>query len=70
MMNGIPQDEFDGYRCNISDDSINDDTVKKSFYDFMIEGWNEERNGKEEQKRANNENRRRNFHIPPKGRCA
>jgi hypothetical protein len=70
MMNGTPQDEFDGYRCNIFDDSINDGIVKFFFSDFMNEGWNEEGNGKEEQERANNENIGRNFCILPKGRCA
>jgi hypothetical protein len=70
MMNGIPQDEFDGYRCNISNDSINDGTMRKGFYDSMSEGWNEEGNGKEEQERATNENGGRNFLIMPRGRYA
>ncbi len=49
-MNGTPQDEFDGYRCYIYDGSINDGIVKKGFFDSMNERWNEERNGKAEQK--------------------
>jgi hypothetical protein len=53
-----------------SNDSINDGIVKKGFSDFMSEGWNEERNGKEEQERTNNENRGRNFRILLRGRCA
>jgi len=37
-MNGIPQDEFDGYMCNIFDDYNSDGTMRKCSFDFMNEG--------------------------------
>ncbi len=37
-MNGIPKDEFDGYMCNISDDSNNDGTIRRAFFYSMSEG--------------------------------
>jgi hypothetical protein len=48
-MNGIPQDEFDGYNCNVFYDSNNDRTVKRGSFDSMNEGWDDEGNGEEEQ---------------------
>jgi hypothetical protein len=69
MMNGIPQDESNGYRCDIFDDSSSDGIVKKGSYS-MSEGWDEEGNGKKKHERTNNENRGRNFCILSKGRCA
>jgi hypothetical protein len=44
-MNGIPQDELDGYWCNISDDSNSDGIVTRGSSDSMNEGWNEKGNG-------------------------
>jgi hypothetical protein len=44
-MNGIPQDEFDGQMCNISNDYNNDGNMRRSSFDSMNEGWNEEGNG-------------------------
>jgi len=41
-MNGTPQDEFDRYKCNISDDSNNDGTMTRGFFNSMNEGWNKE----------------------------
>jgi hypothetical protein len=38
MMNGTPQDEFNGYRCNISNDANNDGTLKRTFLGSMNEG--------------------------------
>jgi hypothetical protein len=55
-MNGISQDESNGYKCNISNDSNNDGIMRKCSSDFMSEGWNEEGNGEKEQERTNNEN--------------
>jgi hypothetical protein len=55
--------------CNISNDSNNDGILKKSYFYFMNEGWNEEWNNEVEQKQVDNENGRRNFHIPSKGSC-
>jgi hypothetical protein len=49
-MNGTPEDESDGYMCNISDDVNIDGILRRTFSDFMNERWNEEGNGKEEQK--------------------
>jgi hypothetical protein len=46
MMGGITQHEFDGYMCNIFYDATNDGTLKRTFFNFMNEGTNEERNGK------------------------
>jgi hypothetical protein len=69
MMNGIPQDESSGYRCDIFDDFSSDGIVKKGSYS-MSEGWDEEGNGKKNHERTNNENRGRNFCILSKGRCA
>ncbi len=45
-MNSIPRDEFDGYKCNIFYDLVDDGNVKKCSFDSMNEGWNEEGNGK------------------------
>ncbi len=67
-MNSIPQNELNGYYCNISDDSNSDGIVKRSF-DFMSERWNEKGNGEEKHERGDNENEGRNFHIMLKGRC-
>ncbi len=43
-MNGTPQDEYDGYKCNISNDFNSDGTMKKCS-NSMSEGCNEEGNG-------------------------
>jgi hypothetical protein len=48
MMDGTPEDEFDGYMCNISNDANGDGTLRKACSYFMIEGTNEEGNGEEE----------------------
>jgi len=48
MMDGTLEDEFDGYRCNISDDATNDGTLRRVSFDFMNEGKNEEGNGEKE----------------------
>jgi hypothetical protein len=45
-MDGIPEDESNGYRCNNFDDATNDGTLKRTFFDSMSEGTNEEGNGK------------------------
>jgi hypothetical protein len=68
-MNGIPQDEFDGYMCNIFDDSNSDGTMRKCSFDSMNEGWNEEGNGKKKKERTENENKGKNSCISLKGRC-
>jgi hypothetical protein len=68
-MNGIPQDESDGYKCNISNDSNSDGTMRRGFFNSMNERWNEEGNGKEKQGQANNENGGKNLYILSKGRC-
>ncbi len=47
-MNGTPQDESNGYKCNISFDSNNDGTMTRGSSNSMNEGWNEERNGEKE----------------------
>jgi hypothetical protein len=44
-MDGTPQDESNGYMCNISNDANNDGTLKRFFSDSMSEGMNEEGNG-------------------------
>ncbi len=69
-MNGIPQDEFDGYNCNVFYDSNNDRTVKRGSFDSMNEGWDDEGNGEEEQEWGENENGGNISHISSKGRCA
>jgi hypothetical protein len=38
MMNGNPQDESNGHRCNIFDDSNKDGIVKRGSFDSMSEG--------------------------------
>jgi hypothetical protein len=43
-MNGTPQDKSNGYKCNISNDSNSNGTMKKCSFDSMSEGCNEERN--------------------------
>jgi hypothetical protein len=45
MMDGTPEDKFDGYRCKISDDAISDGTLRRASFDSMSEGTNEEGNG-------------------------
>ncbi len=45
-MNGIPQDEYDGYNRNIFMMPILMALWKKNS-NFMNEGWNEEENGEE-----------------------
>jgi hypothetical protein len=42
IMNGTSKDKSNGYMCNISNDSNNDGILKKSYFYFMNEGWNEE----------------------------
>jgi len=66
IMNGTSKDKSNGYMCNISNDSNNDGILEKGYFYFMNEGWNEERNNEVEQKQVDNENGRRNFHIPSK----
>jgi len=46
-MNVIPQDESDGYKCNIFYDSNNDGTMRRGSFNSMNERWNEEGNGEE-----------------------
>jgi hypothetical protein len=70
MMNGTPQDESNGYMCNISNDANNDGILKKTSFDSMRKWWNEERNGEEKHEQGNNENGGRNSHIPSKNRFA
>ncbi len=67
-MDGIPKDEYNEYMCNIFDDATNDGTLKRASFNSMNEGTNEEGNGEEEQEQGDNENGRRNSHIPLKGR--
>jgi hypothetical protein len=47
IMNVIPQDESDGYKCNIFYDSNNDGTMRRGSFNSMNERWNEEGNGEE-----------------------
>ncbi len=68
MMDGIPEDESNGYMCNNCDGATINGTLKRTFFDFMNEGMNEEGNGEKEEERGDNENKRRNSHIPSKGR--
>ncbi len=44
MMDGILEDESNGYKCNISNDATNDDILRRTF-NSMTEGTNEEGNG-------------------------
>jgi hypothetical protein len=67
-MDGIPIDKSNGYRCNSFDDATNDGALKRTYFDSMSEGMNEEGNGEEKEEQGDNENERRNFCIPSKGR--
>jgi hypothetical protein len=46
MMDGIPEDESNGYKCNSFDDATNDGTLNFFKKKFMSEGTNEEGNAK------------------------
>jgi hypothetical protein len=70
MMGGILEDESNGYKCNSFDDATSDGTLKRTSFNFMNEGMNEEGNGKEEEERSDDENGIKNFCIPSKGRFA
>ncbi len=63
-MDGILEDESNGYKCN----SFDDGTLRITFFDFMSEGTNVKGNGEEEEERGDNENERRNACIPSKKR--
>lgn len=65
-MNGTPQDESNGYKCNIFDDLNSDGTMRKMFSDSMSK---EEGNGEKEQEQIDDEKKGRNFCIPSKGKC-
>ncbi len=67
-MHGIPEDEFDGYKCNNSHDATSDGTLRITFFDSMNEGTNEEGNGEEEEEWGDSENEKKNYRIPSKGR--
>lgn len=47
MMDGTHEDEFNGYMCNIFDDATNDGTLRRTSFNFMNEGTNEEGIGEE-----------------------
>jgi hypothetical protein len=55
---------------NSFDDATSDGTFRKASFDSMNEGMNGEENGKEEEERSDNENGRKNSHIPSKGSFA
>jgi hypothetical protein len=42
MMNGTPQDESNGHKCNIFNDSNDDGIMRRRFFYFMNERWDEE----------------------------
>lgn len=42
MMNGTPQDQSNGYKCNIFNDSNDDGIMRRRFFYFMNERWDEE----------------------------
>ncbi|CAM6069158.1 unnamed protein product [Sphagnum tenellum] len=54
-MDGIPKDKSNGYMCNSSDDAISDGILRRTSFDSMSEGMNEEGNGEEEEERGDNE---------------
>ncbi len=68
MMDGIPKDESNGYRCNNFNGATSDGILRRTSSNSMSEGTNEEGHGKEEEEWGDNENKKRNSYIPSKGR--
>jgi hypothetical protein len=51
-MAGILKDKSDGYKCNNSNDATSDGNLRRTSFDYMIEGMNGEGNGKEEENKV------------------
>jgi hypothetical protein len=60
MMDGNPENESNGYKCNSSNGATSDGTLRRVSFDSINESTNEIRNGKEEEEQGDNENKRKN----------